>query len=270
MNFELPYSDTLKCWAHNFQSEMPTLSLQRIQGTILVHHGWLRFVTGRNAGETETQLEQVILPSKHTGAQVLRIGSFWLLRGQTDVKPETVYSFLQPNMKFLVNNKNYWQFFGTSGLSSLGSNVWHQKTKQRLLTRPIIFAVRGEMGNWNDLVCMWREELAALCQAKHLLLLQHPRHGDVLLLLTPDTKEVKSLWSQLRHLGSRQKLKESLTGLWHIPILATYSLLLSSQQRRFHAIIPEEGSHFIITYLLHLLSDGHLARKTGLFKIARQ
>lgn len=39
VNFELPYSDTLQCWAHNFQSEMPTLSLQQVQGMILTQHG---------------------------------------------------------------------------------------------------------------------------------------------------------------------------------------------------------------------------------------
>lgn len=39
VNFELPYSDTLKCWAQTFQSEMPTLSLQQVQGMIPTHHG---------------------------------------------------------------------------------------------------------------------------------------------------------------------------------------------------------------------------------------
>lgn len=105
----------------------------------------------------------------------------------------------------------------------------------------------GEL-EWPCLHVVWGEELAALCQTKHLLLLQHPRHGDVLQLLTSDTKEVKRLWSQLRHSGSRQKLKESLTGLWHTPISASYSLLLSSQQRRFHTRIPEEGVYFIIRW----------------------
>lgn len=75
-------------------------------------------------------------------------------------------------------------------------------------------------------------------------LLRDPRLGDVLHLSTPTTKEVKSIWSQLRHSSSGQKLKESLLCLWHGPILASYSLVLSSLQGRYHPISPEEGLQF--------------------------
>lgn len=54
----------------------------------------------------------------------------------------------------------------------------------------------GVMENWNGLlVYMWSEEKRSLHRVKQNIsvLLQYPRHGDVLHLLIPTTKEVKSL-----------------------------------------------------------------------------
>ena len=63
----------------------------------------------------------------------------------------------------------------------------------------------GSNENWSDLhAYLWSEEKRSLHCIKQIISvpLRYARHRDVLHLLTPTTKELKSLWNQLGRLNS--------------------------------------------------------------------
>lgn len=141
-------------------------------------------------------------------------------------------------------------------MSPSGSNGWHQKTEQQLLTRPVLFAAMEVMENCSDLVVyIWSEEKSSLhCVKQNIfVLLWYPRHGDVLHLLTPTTLE--SAWAF--------RFKAEVEGK---PIMSLVQSHLSILQIGTTFPAREIPSNRSREMSVIFSSDGHLASKTGSFK----